>query len=107
MKIYIAGPYDGPDVITIIGNIRRGIDSAADLMRKGNEVYCPFLDFLIGLMPGEQIDKKLYQLNSLSFIEWCDRVVLLPGWEKSNGVRRELDLAKKLGKEIQEIEVTG
>lgn len=68
MKIYLAGPYDGPDVVTILGNIRRGIEAAADLMRKGNEVYCPFLDFLIAFMPGPAIDKTIYQQNLLSFI---------------------------------------
>ena len=101
MKIYIAGPYDGPDVIAILGNVRRGIEAAADHMRQGNEVYCPFLDFLIGLMPGAQIEKEAYQRNSLSFIDWCDKVVLLPGWEKSNGVRREIERAQELRKEIQ------
>ena len=101
MKIYIAGPYSGTDVITILSNIRQGIEAAAKLMREGHQVYCPFLDFLIGLMPGETIDKKIYQKNSLSFIGWCDKVVLLPGWENSRGVKRELDMAGDLGKGIE------
>lgn len=107
MRYYVAGPYDGENVIVVLGNIRRGIETAADLMRQGHLVYCPFLDFLIGLIPGKEIDKAVYQENSLSFVEWCDEILLLPGWERSQGVKRELALAQKLGKpsRIQEVKV--
>lgn len=95
VRIYIAGPYDGPDVITVLGNIRRGIQTARKLMELGYAVYCPFFDFLVAFV-GEDLPKKVYQDNSIEWVRCCDAILLLPGWEKSNGVTRELELAKSL-----------
>ena len=97
MKIYLAGPYSGDNVISVLSNIRQGIQAAADLMRKGHIVYCPFLDFLIGLMPGEAIPQEIYQVNSLAWINCCDLLLLLPGWETSNGTKREIKEAESHG----------
>ena len=96
-RAYIVGPYSGNDIITILGNIRRGINKAAVLMREGYAVFCPFLDFLIALMPGEPIDKRVYQANSMAWVECCDIMYVLPGWETSNGAKREIARAEELG----------
>jgi hypothetical protein len=36
-----------------------------------------------------------------AMLECADVIVLLPGWETSEGARKEVELAKKLGKQIQ------
>ena len=36
-----------------------------------------------------------------AMLECSDVIVLLPGWETSEGARKEVELAKKLGKQIQ------
>jgi len=94
-RAYIAGPYDGKNVIEILGNIRRGIEAARYLMSVGYAVFCPFLDFLIAFV-GEDLSKETYQRNSLEWVKVCDIMFLLPGWENSNGVKREMELAKSL-----------
>jgi hypothetical protein len=96
MKIYLAGPYYGENVIEVLSHIRQGISAAANLIRQGHAVYCPFLDFLIALMPGEPIPKHLYQSNSMAFVEWADAILLLPGWEGSGGTAREIARAREL-----------
>lgn len=96
-RAYIAGPYSGADIIIILGNIRQGINKAAQLMREGYAVFCPFLDFLIALMPGKQISKEAYQSNSMAWVECCDVMYVLPGWESSNGTKREIARAQELG----------
>jgi hypothetical protein len=99
-RVYIAGPYSGGDIITILHNIRQGIQKASILMREGYAVFCPFLDFLIALMPGETISKEIYQVNSMEWVECCDVMYVLPGWENSEGTKREIAKAKGLGMPI-------
>jgi hypothetical protein len=96
-RAYIAGPYSGADIITILHNIRQGINKAAALMREGYAVYCPFLDFLIAFMPGPPIEKAVYQSNSMAWVECCDVMYVLPGWESSSGTLREIARAEELG----------
>lgn len=97
-RIYIAGPYSGDDITTILGNIRRGIRKAAELMQLGYAVFCPFLDFLIALVlrDGEEINKAQYQANSMARVECCHMMLVLPGWESSGGTKREIARAKEL-----------
>ena len=95
-RIYIAGPYDGENVIEILGNIRRGIQAARELMSRGYAVYCPFLDFLIAFV-GDDLPKEMYQKNSIEWVKGCDAIYLLPRWEFSGGVQRELQIAKECG----------
>lgn len=99
IRIYIAGPYSGKDITTILGNIRRGIRKAAELVQMGYPVFCPFLDFLMALVlqPGEEISKEQYQANSIAWVECCDLMIVLPGWEESGGTKREIARAKELG----------
>lgn len=94
-KIYIAGPYSGPDIITILENIRQGIEAGHYLISKGFAVFCPFLDYQFAFFnhPENTLTKEQYQANSMEWVKVCDAVFLLPGWEQSGGVRRELDVA--------------
>lgn len=94
-RVYVAGPYSGPDVITILGNIRRGIDLSLKIMKLGHAVYCPWLDWQFGTMA--ELTKEHYQANSMAWVEVSDVVVLVEGWEKSGGTLREIQRARELG----------
>ncbi|MFA5160139.1 MAG: DUF1937 family protein [Candidatus Omnitrophota bacterium] len=97
-RLYLAGPYSADNVIDVLANIRRGIRAAAYLISKGYAVFCPFLDFQIALTTyGEELEKEDYQRNSMAWVEVCDVVVVLPGSEKSHGVKREIERAVTLG----------
>jgi hypothetical protein len=97
IRVYIAGPYDGPDVITVLSNIRRGVDMASELMDFGFAPYCPFLDFQIAFtMRGPSLTKRDYQFTSMAFVECCHAMILLPGWEGSGGTKREIEEATRL-----------
>ena len=92
-KVYIAGKYDGPNVIEVLKNIRFGITIARELMLRGYAPYCPFLDFQIGLAGDTPLTKKTYQDVSMAFVSCCDAMLMLLNWEQSAGAKRERDLA--------------
>ena len=93
-RVYVAGPYSGPDVITILGNIRRGIDTSLRIMKLGYAVYCPWLDWQFGTIT--ELTKEQYQANSMAWVEVSDAVVLVEGWEWSGGTQREICRATEL-----------
>lgn len=94
-RIYIAGPYNGPDVINVLANMRRGIAASVELVRAGHAVWCPWLDFQFGLIA--EIPMADYKRNSLAWVEVSDAILLLDGWEKSQGCRAELEEARSCG----------
>jgi nucleoside 2-deoxyribosyltransferase len=97
-RIYIAGKYSDDNIIGVLTNIRRGQEMAALLMRYGYSVFCPFLDYQFALTKhGEHLSKSDYQENSMAWVEVSDAMLVLPGWETSNGTRREIDRAVSLG----------
>ena len=100
-KVYVAGPISANDPITLFVNEKNGIDTAAWLMLQGFSVFCPHLDFqyLLGVY-GKDITKEMLQANSMAFVEVCDCMLVLPGWENSGGTIREMQRAKDLGMPI-------
>lgn len=97
-RIYIAGKYNDTDIVKCLSNIRKGIDMAGKLMGMGFAVYCPFLDFQIGLtVNGSGFGKEVYQANSMAWVEVSNALLVLPGWETSGGTKREISRAQALG----------
>jgi hypothetical protein len=98
IKVYIAGPYRAPDILSILDNIRHGIRAATEALRLGVAVYCPWLDFMLHLMlmPGETLDVETYQANSIEWLHAADCLLALPGYEHSAGTQAEIKLATSL-----------
>ena len=96
-KVYVAGPYSADNIIQVLSNIRNGIETAVGLIHLGHAVFCPHLDFLFALvMGGESLTKEQFQANSMAWVEVSDVVYVMPGSEKSNGVKREVERAQSL-----------
>lgn len=96
-KIYIAGAYSADNILEILANIKKGQDMAAYLIAHGYAVFCPFLDWQPGLtVYGNDLTKEQYQANSMAFVEVCDAILVLKGWEQSGGTKREIKRAQEL-----------
>ena len=101
-RIYVAGAITptgpGHPVIEFLNNQRRGIRTAVDLLLRGYAPYCPFLDNLywLTLREGEEIPPSTIYEVSLAMLEMCDALLLVPGWERSEGTRNELERARQL-----------
>lgn len=93
MKIYVAGPMTGlPEWNHPAFNA-----AAAELRAAGHEVVNPAeMGEKYGTADEINADpQKLADLilEELDAIATCDAIYLLPGWEKSPGTRRELEVA--------------
>ena len=95
-RIYVAGPYSGPDVISVLGNMRRGLQLSAEAMRAGFAVYSPWCDCLLHFHQAFTLE-MCYEL-SMSWLEVSDAVLLVEqGAEASHGSQAELARARELG----------
>ena len=94
LRVYVAGPYNGPDVLSVLRNIRRGIELSSLLLQKGYAPFCPWLDFQFGLT--SEIPLENYKQGSMAFLRVCDCVLLALGWESSPGALEEIKEAKRL-----------
>ena len=80
------------------------IDAAIALISKGYAPYCPGLDlhYFLHLRPGEIISEESIKAISMAFLDISDIIVLLPGWEASEGCQAEYSRATELGMPIYE-----
>ncbi len=100
-RVYLAGPYSGPDVLTVLANIGDGRNAAALVFAAGFAPYVPWhdADFYERLTPDERsgIGVELFKQQSMEWLEASDCVALLPRWQGSAGARAEAQRAEQLG----------
>lgn len=91
MRIYLAGPITGYDLWE-----RKEYFAAKteELEDKGYEVVNPFDCHPLGVPWEEAMRADIRELAT------CEGIYLTPGWEKSSGVRLELNIAMTLGMEV-------
>ena len=95
MKVYVAGPYtpnDGREE-TRLDNIRRASEVAQRLLRAGHTPFCPHT-----MTAGweETCGYDDFLRLGLEWLATCDAILLLPGWESSQGARMERAEAERL-----------
>lgn len=92
LKIYIAGPYNGRNVIEVIENIHHGLLLNSAIKWMGFRTYCPWSDFLEALfLPGRPAIE--WKGDALEELLECNALVLAddnPRWQDSKGTIDEL-----------------
>ena len=95
MKLaYVAGPYRGRTHNDVAQNIAAAREVAAHLWSLGYAVICPHLNsaFMSGAAPEET-----FLHGGLEMLRRCDLVVLVDGWQASQGTAREIEEARSCG----------
>ena len=100
MLVYVAGPYRGKSrfrlirFFQVLRNIWRARRVAAQLWAKGFVAICPHLNtFLMdGIGPSE-----MFLQGDLEILAQCDAMVVLPGYQESEGTLGEIRFARKRG----------
>jgi len=92
-KVYVAGKLNS-DACGYIKNVHRMIIWGEKIRKLGFAVFVPGLDFLQGIVFGNW-DYPDYFNNSQPWLIASDAVFLVPGWETSEGTKKEIERAKK------------
>jgi hypothetical protein len=96
---YVAGPYRSKfGKIGIFINIIKARRIAKQLWKMGYLVICPHMNS--AFMGCKDISEKQLMDGYLELIPSIDIMVLVPGWEKSEGTKEEIQVAYDLEKRI-------
>jgi hypothetical protein len=105
--IYLASPYSNPPPgSTLETRFNAVLQHAALLMEQGETVFCPIAHShpIADWLPSERrMDHEFWMKQDLPILRACDKLVvlMLPGWEKSRGVREETAEARRWSKSIE------
>jgi hypothetical protein len=95
MMIYLATPFSDPDPAVRLLRYQQALDFVAHSYRKGHNLYSPIVyGFPIAKILGNG-DWSFWERFDLDTLSRCDElwVLRLPGWDKSRGVRAEIEYA--------------
>lgn len=96
MRIYISG--------RISGNENAG-DEFSQAFQKVREMY-PDADIFSPMGPTYELGKGLhfgyddFMHIDMAFLQLCDAIAMIPGWEASRGANREYGYATGTGKQV-------
>ena len=99
MKVaYIIGPYRAKNPYEMVQNIRRAEKVALKYWKKGYAVICPHKNTALfdGYLPDE-----VWLKGDRELIKRSDVIIVMKHWIRSEGSTVELQLAKKLKKEVK------
>ena len=106
--IYLACPYSDPDRAVRVMRFEYANRAAAKLMREGAFVFSPISHTHpiaeAGTLPG---DWNYWRAYDTAMIAACDKLIVLkaPGWDKSEGVLAEMEIAAEHGLPVALMEV--
>jgi hypothetical protein len=91
-RIYVAGKLT--DITAnYIRNMHEMINCSEEVRSNGYSVFIPCLDILSGLVVGTLTYDDFFN-NNIEWLKVADAVFLTPGWEKSEGTKREIEIAE-------------
>lgn len=97
--IYVASPYSSPDKELENTRYRQVVDFCYHALTQGMYVYSPIVHWhpvsRVHNLPGDAVYWDRINMQMLRRAEQLC-VLLLPGWDQSRGVARELSIAETL-----------
>lgn len=92
--VYVAGKYRGRTHNDVAQNIAAAREVAVHLWGLGYAVICPHTNsaFMSGAAP-----EDIFLSGGLEMVRRCDLVVLVEGWQASQGTAQEIEVARSCG----------
>ncbi len=91
--IYIAGPYGASDYLSIDRNIARAREAAAWCAEHGLFYFAPHLNSAHFENVTPTVPETFWKALDMHLLQFCSDVLLLDGWEYSNGAQAEYAVA--------------
>jgi len=90
---YVAGPYRADTERGVVENIRMAEAVAIEIWKTGHIALCPHLNTRLfgGILPDEA-----WLEGAIELMKRCDGIVLVPGWQKSQGTKIEIEKAQSM-----------
>lgn len=92
--VYVAGPFRGPTPWDVAQNVMRAKALGLEVARAG---FMPLIPHANTDLFDGQLTDQFWIDGTLALMRRCDAVVLVEGWERSNGTLGEIAEAKRLG----------
>lgn len=103
-KIYLCSPYSHPDRKVREWRVEQVNKKAAELMTAGNLVFSPLSHShpISKHCIVDPCDHDFWLRQDLWILDICDEmhILCLPGWEKSKGIKTEIEYAELKGIKI-------
>jgi len=98
-RVYVAGSYNGPNVIRVLDNMRIGMEAAKKVLLHGMAPFCPWFDYHFQLMlkGHEDLTIEDYYNYSIAWLEKSDAVYVCNLRKESVGTKKEIDVALRHG----------
>jgi len=96
LRVYIAGPYRAETPELVEQNVERAREVMYAILKKGHTPFCPHT--MTGENPADMVvPPEVYIRTDMDWLPFCHVILLLAGWEDSEGATREYGRARELG----------
>jgi len=106
-KIYLASPYSSTVKAVCNDRFQATCKAAAKLMREGYNIFSPIAhSHPVSQHIGNHLDHNFWLEQDLSFLDsWADEmwVLMIDGWEESEGIAAEIKRAEIIGLPVKYI----
>ncbi len=97
---YLATPYSHKDPNIMIQRFNAACHAAAVLMGDGETVFSPIAHshpIALYMGGGAQVNGEFWMKQDSPILDFCDElvIIMMDGWETSNGIKKERDYAAK------------